>query len=199
MDEFSYLSVLISVILGLAVTQILKGFRGILSHGHGFGFTGRSLRGLPSCCWCVRRTGGRCLGCETATIGRSSNFTMVLLNTILIYMITALVYPDFFGEGVVDLKENFYAHRGWFFTLAFSTIVVSVLQRCYSRWQIAEHDESHLPRGLRRNVIHRRFDPLGALPQRTCCFWQRALRRLYRRAVWSNSLSSIASSASYCS
>jgi hypothetical protein len=30
MDEFSYLSVLISVILGLAVTQILKGFRGIL-------------------------------------------------------------------------------------------------------------------------------------------------------------------------
>ena len=30
MDEFSYLSVLISVILGLAVTQVLKGFRGIL-------------------------------------------------------------------------------------------------------------------------------------------------------------------------
>jgi hypothetical protein len=30
MDEFSYLSVLISVILGLAVTQILKGFRKIL-------------------------------------------------------------------------------------------------------------------------------------------------------------------------
>ena len=30
MDEFSYLSVLISVILGLAVTQILKGFREIL-------------------------------------------------------------------------------------------------------------------------------------------------------------------------
>jgi multisubunit Na+/H+ antiporter MnhE subunit len=30
MDEFSYLSVLLSVILGLAVTQILKGFRGLL-------------------------------------------------------------------------------------------------------------------------------------------------------------------------
>ena len=34
MNEFSFLSVLISVILGLAVTQILKGFRGIvLSRG----------------------------------------------------------------------------------------------------------------------------------------------------------------------
>jgi len=29
-DEFGYLSVLLSVILGLAVTQILKGFRGLL-------------------------------------------------------------------------------------------------------------------------------------------------------------------------
>jgi hypothetical protein len=49
MDEFSYLSVLISVILGLAVTQILKGFRGILLSRRGFGFTGRSLLGLHSC------------------------------------------------------------------------------------------------------------------------------------------------------
>ena len=30
MDEFSYLSVLIAVILGLAITQILQGFRGLL-------------------------------------------------------------------------------------------------------------------------------------------------------------------------
>ena len=30
MDEFSYLSVLLSIILGLAVTQILTGFRGLL-------------------------------------------------------------------------------------------------------------------------------------------------------------------------
>jgi hypothetical protein len=35
MDEFSYLSVLLSVVLGLAVTQILKGFRGlVLSRAH---------------------------------------------------------------------------------------------------------------------------------------------------------------------
>jgi hypothetical protein len=53
-------------------------------------------------------------------------FAMVLLNTIFIYMIAALVFPDFFGEEVVDLKENFYAHRGWFFSLAFTTIVVSI-------------------------------------------------------------------------
>ena len=31
-----------------------------------------------------------------------------------------------FGEEIVDLKQNFYAHRGWFFSLAFANIVVSV-------------------------------------------------------------------------
>jgi hypothetical protein len=40
MDEFSYLSVLISVILGLAVTQILKGSAEFCSRGRGFAFTG---------------------------------------------------------------------------------------------------------------------------------------------------------------
>jgi hypothetical protein len=30
MGEFSYLSVLLSIILGLAITQILQGFRGLL-------------------------------------------------------------------------------------------------------------------------------------------------------------------------
>ena len=30
MDEFSFLAVLLSVILGLAITQILQGFRGLL-------------------------------------------------------------------------------------------------------------------------------------------------------------------------
>jgi hypothetical protein len=30
MDEFDYLSVLLSIILGLAITEILTGFRGML-------------------------------------------------------------------------------------------------------------------------------------------------------------------------
>jgi ABC-type glucose/galactose transport system permease subunit len=30
MDAFSYLSVLLSIILGLAITQVLKGFRGLM-------------------------------------------------------------------------------------------------------------------------------------------------------------------------
>ena len=53
---------------------------------------------------------------------------MVLLQTILIYMVAGLVFPDFVGEAIVDLKESFYAHRRWFFFLGFATIVVSVVK-----------------------------------------------------------------------
>lgn len=51
---------------------------------------------------------------------------MVLLQTILIYMIAGLVFPDLFGETIVDLKESFYAHHCWFFSLGVASIVVSV-------------------------------------------------------------------------
>jgi len=194
MDEFSYLSVLISVILGLAVAQILKGFRGILLS------RARVRIYWPVIAWAVflllicSQNWWSMFGMRNRHDWTFLQFTMVLLNTVFIYMMTALVFPDFFGEGAVDLKESFYAQRGWFFTLAFSTIVYQRMQRYCSRWQTAKHDESHLPRDLRRNVIHRCVDALGALPQRTYCFWQRALRRLYRRAFRTNSLGSTQSS-----
>ena len=47
-------------------------------------------------------------------------FAIVLLQTILIYMVAGLIFPDFFGEAIVDLQKSFYAHRRWFFSLEFS-------------------------------------------------------------------------------
>ncbi len=53
-------------------------------------------------------------------------FAAVLLNVGLIYMTAGLVFPDFFGDAVVDLKQHFFAHRRWFFFLALGTVVASV-------------------------------------------------------------------------
>jgi hypothetical protein len=41
-------------------------------------------------------------------------------------MVAGLLFPDFFGEAIVDLKESFYAHRRWFFLLGVAIIIVSV-------------------------------------------------------------------------
>lgn len=126
MDEFSYLSVLLSVILGLAVTQILKGFRGLLLSRT------RIQIYWPVIAWaalllliCFQHWWSM-FGLRNRHDWTFLQFAMVLLNVIFIYMMAGLVFPDLFGEEVVDLKENFYAHRGWFFSIAFGTIVVSV-------------------------------------------------------------------------
>jgi hypothetical protein len=58
--------------------------------------------------------------------GTFQQFAVVLLQTILVYMLAGLVFPDFFGESVVDLKESFYTHRGWFFSFGFAAIASSV-------------------------------------------------------------------------
>jgi len=126
MDEFSYLSVLLSVILGLAVTQILKGFRGlVLSRA-------RVRLYWPVIGWAVLvllvcfQNWWSMFGMRNRHGWTFLQFAVVLLQTIIIYMVAGLVFPDLFGEEVVDLKENFYAHRGWFFSLAVAMIVVSI-------------------------------------------------------------------------
>jgi hypothetical protein len=126
MDEFGYLSVLLSIILGLAVTQILQGFRGILLS------RARIRIYWPVIAWAALlllvcfQNWWSMFGMRNRHDWTFPQFAMVLLNTIFIYMIAGLIFPDLSDEKDVDLKESFYAHRPWFFSLALVTIIISV-------------------------------------------------------------------------
>jgi hypothetical protein len=101
MEEFSYLSVLLSVILGLAVTQILKGFRWLLLSRAHSDLLARDWMGH------LRVTSVFSELVVDVWNAQPSGLEFVLLRTILIYMIAGLVFPDFFGDASVDLKESF--------------------------------------------------------------------------------------------
>lgn len=126
MDEFSYLSVLLSVILGLAITQILKGFRGLV-------LARAQVRVYwPVLAWaflwllaCVQSWWAM-FGMRIRHGWTFAEFAIVLLQTVLTYMVAGLIFPDLFGPEPIDLRENFYAHRRWFFLSAFGVIVTSV-------------------------------------------------------------------------
>jgi hypothetical protein len=125
MDEFSYLSVLLSIILGLAITQILQGFRGLLlSRKHievywpVIGWASIMLLVCVQNWWSM-------FGMRNRHEWQFEQFAMVLLQTILFYMVAGLIFPDFSSESV-SLKESFYAHRRWFFSLGATSVVVSV-------------------------------------------------------------------------
>jgi hypothetical protein len=126
MDEFGYLSVLLSIILGLAITQILKGFRGMLQSRD------RVQPYWPALAWAVLllviyvQTWWAMFGLRSHHDWTFGAFAIVLLQTIVLYMLAGLVLPDFFGDQPVNLRANYYAHHGWFFGLAVLLGFVSI-------------------------------------------------------------------------
>jgi hypothetical protein len=126
MDAFSYLSVLISLILGLAITQVLKGFRGVMQS------RSRIRYYWPTLLWGVLiivmsvQSWWAMFGLRSHEDWTFLAFSAVLAQTIVMYLLAALVLPDIYGDAVVDLREHYYGHRRWFFSLLVLVIVTSL-------------------------------------------------------------------------
>ena len=126
MDQFSFLSVLISVILGLAVAEILQGFRGLL-------WSRTRIRIYwPVIGWAVLvllvcfQHWWSMFGMRTHQDWTVEQFAIMVLETILLYIVAGLVFPDFSGETFIDLKQSFYAQCRWFFAIGVAIIMVSI-------------------------------------------------------------------------
>ncbi len=129
MDAFSYLSVLISLILGLAITQVLKGVRGLM-HAR------MRIRGYwPTVLWAVLviviavQSWWSMFGLRHHEAWTFLEFSAVLAQTIVTYLLAALVLPDIFGDAHVDLREHYYSHRRWFQSLLAMLIALSIAKQ----------------------------------------------------------------------
>jgi hypothetical protein len=126
MDPFSYLSVLLSIIIGLAITQILKGFRGMLLS------RARIRMYWPVLWWSILllamfvQSWWSMFGLRNVEDWTFQAFSIVLLQTIIEYMLAALVFPDFFGTETIDLRVHYFEHLGWFFGLMIAVLAVSL-------------------------------------------------------------------------
>jgi len=126
MDAFNYLSVLTSIILGLAITQILKGVRGmvlsrarVVPYWPTFVFAGFLFLVDVQVWWAffeMRQV-------QTWTFPL---FALVVMQTTSLYLLAALVLPDFFGEQTIDLRKHYFAHQRIFFSLFVVTLLVSL-------------------------------------------------------------------------
>jgi len=127
-DEFSYLSVLLSVVIGLAVAEILQGFRQrLLAHG-------RVLNYWPGRLWAATlllvcaQTWWAMFGLRSRHDWRFDEFLVLLTQTILLYLIAGLVFPDFPENETVDLREHYFRQRKRFFALLIAAAIVSILR-----------------------------------------------------------------------
>ena len=127
-DAFNYLSVLLSIILGLAITQVLKGFRGLaLSRARVVVYWPTIALSILVLVAAVQMWWSM-FGMRDIQVWTFAKFAIVLLQITTFYLLAGLVLPDFFGEQPVALRDHYYAHHRLFFGLFVMTLVVSLLK-----------------------------------------------------------------------
>jgi hypothetical protein len=124
MDQFEYLSVLISIILGLGITQLLTGFGRWLEQR-------RSVRVYaPAIIWALVlliidvQTWWSMFGLRNWESWNFLQFALVLLQPIVLFLLAILAFPGAATE--VDLRTNFFVQRRWFFGLFLVLLAVSI-------------------------------------------------------------------------
>lgn len=126
MDEFGYLSVLLSIIIGLAITQLLQGFRGLVLT------RARLVMYGPPVTWAITlvliavQSWWAMFGLRDVKTWTFLAFAVVLAQTIVLYMLAGLVLPDFTGDARIDLREHYYQHRRVFFGVAAASALISL-------------------------------------------------------------------------
>jgi len=128
MDQFNYLAVLISIILGLGITQLLSGVGRLLQA------RGRVRLYWPTLAWVAVllvlhvQTWWAMFGLRTLQTWTFVAFLLVLLQPIVLFLLSALALPDPTSETSNDLQAHYYSHTRWFFGLAVGLLVVSLLR-----------------------------------------------------------------------
>jgi hypothetical protein len=125
-DTFNYLAVLISIILGLGITQLLGGLGRLLQDRE------RLRMYWPPVVWVGVllllhvQTWWALFGLRSLRSWTFIVFLIVLLQPVVLFLLTALVLPGERTDAERDLRANYYSQSRWFFGLAVVLLVVSL-------------------------------------------------------------------------
>lgn len=128
MDAFSYLSVLLSVILGLAIQQVLQGYRALALNRRRVNLYGPSLLWSAIVVVIVAQHWWASFNLAGRAEWSFAAFAVILMQTALICMMAALVLPDIPPDQAIDLEDHYYRERPVFFAVGGATVGWSVLR-----------------------------------------------------------------------
>lgn len=126
MNEFGYLSVLLSIILGLAVTQVLGGARGCLLA------RSRVREYWPTHVWAawllvlITQLWWSMYGLRERRDWTFGQFAVLLAETVALFLVTGLVYPDFLPDREIDLHAHYFSQRRHFYGLLLVLVLTSI-------------------------------------------------------------------------
>ena len=127
MGPFEYLSVLISIVLGLGITHLLMGFARWVEARSEFQVFGPSLAWAGFLLMVHIQTWWTMFGYRTYEEWTFLQFVTVLAQPILLFLLAVIVFPSSDAKRR-DPKENFFHQRPWFFGFLAALIGVSLLK-----------------------------------------------------------------------
>jgi hypothetical protein len=173
MDAFSYLSVLLSIVLGLAVTQLLSGFAALVH-----------ARGRISMYWPVPVQMAATLlitvqvwwamfGLREMRQWTFAAFLIVLAQAIAVYLMAAFITPEVGRDDRIDLRGAYFREARWFFGSILAALAISLAKnlmlagRLQTGFDLAGHGvfAAVALAGLvfRNDTIHKLIAPLSLL------------------------------------
>lgn len=125
MDAFSYLSVLLSIILGLAITQLLQGIGRIIQARD------RVVIFWPPIVWAGLlvlvsvQSWWALFGLRTHEHWSFFPFLVIVAQVINLYLTTAVILPEIGPGERVNLRQHYFAQARWFFSLMIVAVLLS--------------------------------------------------------------------------
>ena len=126
MDPFSYLSVLLSIILGLGMTQLLTAAGRMIRHRERVRFHWLPLLWAAVLLLIYVQVWWSMYGLRLRREWTFLAFSIVLAQTATLYIMAAVALPEQVEEGGLDLGEYFDRNHRWFFAFFLATLLVSV-------------------------------------------------------------------------
>lgn len=127
MDAFEYLSVVVSIVLGLGIAQLLTGFGRWLEQRHTLRVYGPAIAWAGFLLLVQVQTWWTMYGLRNYETWNFLQFSAVLLQPIVLFLMSVIVFPGP-NAPAIDLRENFHAQRRWFFGLLAALVVASLLK-----------------------------------------------------------------------
>jgi hypothetical protein len=138
MDAFSYLSVLLSVILGLAIQQVLQGYRGLALSRRRVTFYAPPLIWSVLILLMVAQHWWSSFGLAGRPEWSVASFATILVMTSFFYMMAAVVLPDIPADQPTDLKAHYYREAPIFFGIGTATIAWSMFREYMLNGQLPQ-------------------------------------------------------------
>lgn len=127
-DAFAYLSVLLSIILGLAIAEVLQGYGALLLSRSNVKLYAPPLIWSAMMLMMATQFWWASFGLANREHWDFAAFTAVLLQTVMMYMGTTVVLPKGISDQPIDLKAHYYREVTPFFTFGLLFLLVGFVK-----------------------------------------------------------------------